>query len=347
MKKYIKYLIIVLLIIITTGCATNYKRKDIINYVKNRIGLKNFSVSSTYKVFDDADGYSDRYWTVYDKDNDVEFYVIVDYYYSAEMTENRLETDYYAKYYVKYENEINKSSIVTYEKLETYDPELGISLYCTYKNKKELKDCYDAMSNINNVFKGKAFIPVNIKYVDSKNKNRTYVADYTGNLPSVSSDSEELYYKYFFSGYIFNNSSILSEMSTEEYNSLLKNENNTPLVKGYSDTNIISKYNNMFCGSGSVVSYNTLYNILKEEGYNVVGDSHNYKVYYKNDVYEFSDNFEEYSSQYNVYVYYYKKNGIKETATYNHMWERFLSISEANEKFGLQLYCDWKRISEN
>lgn len=346
MKKIIRYLIIILLVLVSCGCVTDYKRKDIINYVRKEIGLRNFIVSRTYKVFEDDDGYNDRYWTVYDRDNSVEFYVIDDRYYQSEMTSNHLETDYYAKYYVKYANTINKSSIVTYEKLETYHPELGISLYCTYKNRKELKDCYDAMSNINNVFKGKAFIPVNIKYIDSKNKNRTYVADYICNLPSINTYSDDLYYNYFYSGYIFNNSNIISEMSTYEYNSLLKNKENTPLVKADENDNIISKYN-MFCASGSLVSYNTLYNVLKEEEYNVIGDDHNYTVYYNNNVYEFSDSFIEYSFQKESYAYYYKKNGVKEYATYNHSWERFLSSTEINEMFGLQLYCDWKRISEN
>ena len=347
MKKVVRVLIVLSLVFITCGCVTNYKRRDIINYVKKEIGIRHFSVSSTYKVFEDEDGYSDRYWAVHDRDNDLDFYVIDDRYYQAEMTSNHLKTDYYDRYYVKYEKSINKLSNVTYEKIEGYEYELAINLQCTYMNKSELKKCYDAMTNINNVFNGKAFIPVYIKYIDSKNMNRTYVADYMGNLPSISSDSDDLYYNYFYSGYIFNNSNILSEMSSYEYNSLLNNKNNTPLVKMDSNENIISKYNNMFCGGGSVVSYNTLYNVLKEEGYNIVGDDHNYIVYYNNDEYEFSDSFEEYSLQKELYVYYYKKNGIKEYATYNHMWERMLSVTDINKIFGLQLYCDWKRISEN
>ena len=347
MKKVFKLLVILLLVFLSCGCVTNYKRKDIINYVRKETGIKNFSVSRTYKVFGDEDGYSDRYWIVRDRDNDLDFYVIDDRFYQSEMTSNRLTTDYYDRYYVKYANKINKLSNVTYEKIDGYEHELAINLQCTYSNRYELKNCYDEMSNINSVFHGKAVFPVYIKYIDSKNKNRTYVADYIGNLTSVSSDIDELYYKYFFSGYIFDDSSILGEMSNYEYISLLNNKNNTPLVKADSPDNIISKYNNMFCGGGSVVSYNTLYNVLREEGYNVVGDNHNYTVYYNNDVYEFSDSFEEYSSQYKGYVYYYKKNGIKEYATYNHMWERFLSVTDINKIFGLQLYCDWKRISEN
>ena len=343
MKKYIKYLIIVLLILITTGCVTNYKRSDIAKYVRNEIGIRNFSVSRTYQVFEDEDGYDDRYWTVYDKNNDLEFYVIDDYFYQSEMTSNHLETDYYDRYYVKYADKINKLSNVTYEKIEGYEHELAINLQCTYINKKELKDCYDTISNINYVFGGKANFPVYIKYIDSKNMNRTYFADYTCGLSSIDTYKDDLYYNYFYAGYILDDSNILSDMSTYEYSNLLTNKNNVPLVEKDSNESIVKEYNNMFCSTSCLISYNTLYDVLKDEGYNVIGDNHNYKVYYKNDVYEFSDSFEEYSFTKNGYAYYYKKNGIKVDAAYSHSWERVLLPRDVNEMFGLQLYCDWHK----
>ena len=343
MKRVFKCLIIICLILITCGCVTNYKRRDIIKYVRNEIGLSRFSVSSTYVTFEDDDGYNDKYWTVYDKNNDVEFYVIDDFFYQSEFTSNRLKTDYYDRYYVKYANKINKLSNVTYEKIEGYEHELAISLHCNYMNKRELKECYDTISNINNVFNGKAYMPVYIKYIDSKNINRSYMADYNCGLQAIDTYSEDLYYKYFYAGYIFDDSNILSDMSTYEYTNLLNNKNNTPLVKRDSYDNIVKKYNNMFCGSSSVVSYNTLYNVLKDEGYNVVGDNHNYKVYYKSDVYEFSDSFEEYSFTKKGYAYYYKKNDLKVDASYSHSWERVLLPNDINKMFDLQLYCDWQK----
>jgi hypothetical protein len=132
-------------------------------------------------------------------------------------------------------------------------------------------------------------------------------------------------------------------MSTYEYSNLLTNKNNVPLVEKDSNESIVKEYNNMFCSTSCLISYNTLYDVLKDEDYNVIGDNHNYKVYYKNDVYEFSDSFEEYSFTKNGYAYYYKKNGIKVDAAYSHSWERVLLPKDVNEMFGLQLYCDWHK----
>lgn len=345
MKKTFKFLFIFLVVLILCGCTTDYKRKDIINYVKKEIGIRNFGVSKTYEIIRDSDGYRDRYWNVYDRDNDVEFYVKDDYYYSSEMTNNRLINNYYSMYYVKYESKLNINNNLKYEELNSEGPDIEITLSCSYGNKKELDKCFNSMKYVSNYFNGKSDIYYAIKYNFAgrdDDANVKYLADYSGNTYKISEDDTS-YYNYFYYGINFDVDSIISEMNITDYNSVINNRDNYKVVQADSNRNTIKEYDNMFCSSSYTISYNTLYNVLKKEGYNVVGDSHNYKVYYKNSVYEFSDSFVEYSLSKGHDAYYYKKDGYRNYAYYGHDWERVLSPRDINEIFGLQLDCDWQK----
>lgn len=345
MRKVFKCLLIICLIMITCGCVTNYKRRDIIKYVKENIGIRHFDVSRTYQVIEDDEGYENKYWKVYDKDNDIMFYVKDDYYYSSEMTNNRLINNYYSMYYVKYESKLNINNNLKYEELDSEGPDIEITLSCSYENKKELDKCFNSMKYVSNYFNGKSDIYYAIKYNFAgrdDDANVKYLADYSGNTYKISEDDTS-YYNYFYYGINFDVDSIISEMNITDYNSVINNRDNYKVVQADSNRNTIKEYDNMFCSSSYTISYNTLYNVLKEEGYNVVGDNHDYKVYYNNIVYEFSDDFVEYSISKNYDVYYYKKNGEKIYAYYGHDWERVLSPRDINEIFGLQLDCDWQK----
>lgn len=349
MKKVVRCLIIIGLIIISCGCVKNYKRRDIINYVKNEIGIRNFSVSRTYKVIEDDDGYSDKYWTIYDRTNGIEFYVRDDFYYSSEMMNNRLENNYYSRYYIKYESKLNKNNNLSYEILESEGPDNNIELNCFYKNKKELDKCFDSLKYVSNYFYGRSMIYYTVKYNFNgriKDAPVNYYSDYTGNIYNMTENDTD-YYKYYYYGLTFDVDSIISEMTKTDYKSVYDNSNNYKMVKTDDNRNTIKEYDNIFCPTSYTFSYNTLYKVLKEEGYNVVGDSHNYKVYYNNNVYEFSDDFIDYSSK-DYGIYYYKKNGVKYNAYYGHNYERLLSRDDVKKLFDLQLNCEWqKRINEN
>lgn len=342
MKKVFRCLIIILIVLVTCGCVTNYKRSDVIKYVRNELGLKRFNVSSTYKTIEDYDGYNDRYWTIYDRDNGVMFYVRDDYFYQSEMTSNRLINNYYSNYYIKYESKLNINRNLKYELLNSEGPDNEIKLTCSYENKKELGKCFDSMKYVSNYFNGKSDIYYAIEY-DFEGRTPGskvyYMADYSGNTYKIDEDDTS-YYKYFYYGITFDVDSIISEMTLQDYNSVMRNLDNYKVVK--TDGNTRKEYDGMFCSNSYNISYNTLYKVLKEEGYNVVGDSHNYSVYY-NGIYEFSDDFIEYSSKDGYNVYYYKKNGNKEYAHYTHEWERILSAKDINKMFDLQLECDWQK----
>ena len=356
MKKVFRCLIIIGLIVIACGCTKNYKRNDIINYVKNNIGIKNFSVSKKYVIKEDSDGYKDKYWAVYDEDNGVVFYVKDDFYYSAETTQNNLEDDYYDNYYIKYESKINVNRNLSYEKIVSDGMDKNVTLNCFYKNKKELDKCFDSMKYVYRYFNGKSGLYYRIKYnFDGRKEDApvSYYADYSGNTYKITNEDTD-YYKYYHYGLMFDVDSIISEMTKTEYKEVLNNSDNFKAVKIDSNNNTIKEYDSILCPNSYSISYNALYKILKEEGYNVVGDSHNYKVYYNNSVYEFSDDFVEYINRdngldENYNTYYYKKDGVTYYAYHLHDWERILGNDDVKKMFDLQLNCEWqkKRINEN
>lgn len=344
MKKVFRCLIIILIVLVTCGCVTKYKRSDIIKYVRNELGLRHFSVSRTYQTIEDDDGYNDKYWTVYDRDNGVEFYVRDDYFYESEFISNALTNNYYSNYYIKYESKLNINKNLTYEVLNSEGPDNEIELYCLYKNKSQLDNCFSSLKYLSNYFNNKAGLVYRVRYnFDGRNEYtmNSYEADYSGNIYKISEDDTN-YYNYFYYGITFDVDSIISEMSLQDYNSVINSSDNYKVVQADANRNTIKEYDNMFCSSSYTISYATLYKVLKQEGYNVVGDKHNYKVYYKG-VYEFSDDFVEYDTSKGYDTYYYKKDGLKNPAYFGHNWERVLSPKDINKMFDLQLYCDWQK----
>lgn len=352
MKKYFKILLIVGLVFVLSGCTKNYKRSDIIKYVRNEIGIKNFTVSRTYIVKEDYDGYDDRYWTVYDNANNVEFTVLDDYYYSSEMTNNNLENDYYEKFYIKYAKSLNDQN-VTYKVDEAVYGLDTVKIYCDYKNKKELESCYESGIAIDSFLGGKETMSYILRYAypgrdmkyDEEN-DKTFILDNYNyfRLNDLINSKEKAYYNYFYYGYIYDDSNILSEMTSEDYMLVMNNEDNIHMRKINENNEVLKEYTGLFCADYYQISYNTLYKVLKEEGYQVEGTPHNFKVYY-NGTYEFSDSFVDYNTDLNP-QYYKKYNTYTQTfdrfalSNYKYYhWGKHMEIGDVKEIFNLKLSC--------
>ena len=65
--------------LLLTACTEKYGRDDIRKYVRDELGLKDFTVSRTCADIIDDEGYTDHLWEVTESDGTV-FYVLDDYY---------------------------------------------------------------------------------------------------------------------------------------------------------------------------------------------------------------------------------------------------------------------------
>lgn len=167
MKKYLNLFLIVGLVLILSGCHNlyhkEYNKSDVTKFIKNEIGIKNFDVSDSPRELDVTyDGeIPEKLWTIYDIDNDITFYVYDYIYVESETTKNKLMTDYYAQYYLKYEPRLNINNNIVYSKVNTGEwgddeaPYEYADLYftCYYSNDNELEKCNESEKYINNYFK--------------------------------------------------------------------------------------------------------------------------------------------------------------------------------------------------
>lgn len=77
--KYRRYIIIpfILLVVLLSGCTTQYEQKDVYRYLKKTYALKDVKVSKEPMEFTGEDGYVDYIWEV--TSDDITFHVKNDY----------------------------------------------------------------------------------------------------------------------------------------------------------------------------------------------------------------------------------------------------------------------------
>lgn len=356
MKKYIKILVFICLMCVLSGCTKDYKKYDIKKYVKNELGLTKFTVSNSYVPVRDYEGRTDRYWTVHDDLNDITFFVFDNYYYDSEDNFNELLNNYYSAYYLKNEKSINKNNNLTYEKLVTkeYPDYYEIELYCSYTSKSELEKCYNSAKYVNDYFKGKEefHYEFTYNYPNRSKKTSSINADYGGVFSKIIDEGKDLYFDYFYYGIVYNVNSILKEMTPAEYNSVINGIDAYKIYKEDSTGNKIKEYENIY-GYGLGVSCNGLYNILKEEGYEVTGTPNNFKVSYNNKIYEFSDEFLKYNSYRGFDTYYYVVTNLypnysyEEDASLTGKTEKIIDFNIIEKVFNLKLNSECERYKKN
>ena len=106
MNKRVFLVLILVCVVLITGCTKKYDNGDIKEYVKELDVFK--TSSNTFKVSKESffvvgeDGYKDNIWTVNAKidGEKIVFYVIDDYYYGSESVDNKLRSTYNYQAYV-------------------------------------------------------------------------------------------------------------------------------------------------------------------------------------------------------------------------------------------------------
>lgn len=350
MKKYIKLVLMVPIIFLMTGCFTKeYKRSDIIDYVKKEIGLKKFDVSmQPFKVDED------EAWVVTDKVNDFSFHVTNNYYYTMEHSSNSLTDDYSLNLYLKYKNNIKGIDNINERDIENDEGIDKKNLTCVFNNKSDIDKCIDYMKSIYN-YLNKIYDKFDMEFVLYYTKELNAIdkdGDYKENLKKrrenikysgansdglltnlYKKDDSYYYIKYFEFGYFNQIPSIMNDMNEQDKELLFTSEDSNIIYSLDSNNKIEKKYDNIISKSGSNISLHGMYILLKDRGFNVVGTPDHFTVYNKQgDKYEFSMEFDDYVFREDFINYYYIKNNEKIRTTDEDTY--YFGIYDINKFFG-------------
>lgn len=350
MKKNIYCLLMLVSLILITGCTKNYDIKDIKKYVNENLKIRNIEVLNTYQEIIDEDGYTDKIWTVIDKENNITFHVIDDYFWGMESGTNRLLNDYDESVFVKLYDKMDvKENIIYNHETDNFYNE--VDLLCKYKDKKGLIDCYNSLLYYKDYIESQNYnlaITYNITY-DSVLKNigqhKRKTGDTFGQLNDLDKNElDEAMYNYLSTALIFQIENGIKEITEEDMKQILENEK-TNLIFIKKDDGSKKQYDDIIAYY-SYISFGTLYKILEKEGFNPVGNPWHYTVTNKNgDNFEFSYDFNDYVYSYGSIGYYYKRNSEKIRMgrySYNYFNKR-----EITEMFGIDIETITKRFLHN
>lgn len=353
LKKFLSFAVAIAVVsTLFSGCVTEYDREDIVNEIRENIGVKNAVVSPAYTEFEGEDGYTDRIWTALIPDSGIKFHVIDDYHWGMESVTNYLKNDYDEAVLAYIETQLPKFE---YIKTSTYKKD-GIfygEITGKYENLQELKACHEELENIKKAFDDLGYdnlqIAYQIEYIHPLRNVTDYViddGDTFGNTKSI--DSFEDMKKEYITTVLDYRYEDLQSFSSEEIKSALDNymypvgiykgdETDEKLYEEseitYYDDIIASKY-------AYGVSFGSLYEILKRENMNPQGDYWHYSFTGADgSIYEISYDFNDYpfdvSYSETKNGYYYIKDGEKipmDFYFYNHF-----KASEIYNMTGLKL----------
>lgn len=324
------------------GCVTDYKRRDIVKYVKEQYGISGFKVGFNRQPLYGADGYIDYLWTVTESDGTV-FYVVDDRYYGTEWASNSLTDNRWAivlKRYIE-PNGLPGFEVVPNENPEGWPDMMSFSLRGDYRTRAELGQRVDAINELSRTVPKGVRIPFLLRF---DHKFRTIgdyensAADYSELLYSpgqiVLEDAERRYLNTILD---MRYDEYIADYTEDEIHDFVnENAHSFAVVRSDGTCDFFDDLLMDYYGYG--ISFPTMYEVLRREGYPVEGDKNDYTFTgIDGSVYEFSDYFSDGD------WYYYLKDGERvdmEYYFYNHIY--YTSIEDYT---GIRLadYTDFKK----
>ena len=305
MKKVLIF--IVLFIFLLSGCTKKIEKKDIANYINDKLKLNNYVING-YEEIIDSDGYKDYLWTIKDNDTNITFHILDDYSYMISFgMSNSLNDDYYENMFLKYYNQISKKSNIVLKNNTSgeFVSSNDITLECSYSNKEGINECFKSLEYYKDKL-SKNMKKIPIKYIllfESSKLNNIKFYNYSGTLDSISNESyNDMLMYYYANGLVHQNDDVIAEISKSELNNLYNYKYT------YKICNSDNCYDNLIAFNNNTISIATLFEILSREKYNIEGDKYHYIVYdMDNNKYEFSY---EFSDLYNdgIELYYLKND---------------------------------------
>lgn len=362
MKKILKYLIITAICAAAafamTACVKDYGREDVKRYIFDELGLKNISLSKEPEDIFDGE-YHDKLWSVTDKDNNVDFYVLDDRTWGMETATNRLENDYYAEYFLKFYDDANIKS--KYVEVETEGDLLqNVTLSGEYSDLYELEKIYDELKQYYDFFLNKR-ADIEIAYDIKYDYPLRYIGDndvVMGDLSGIirpSEFSKEIYNNALKRYYEVNLVYYFEDKLKDADNRILReiiNDKDTYRICKKSGEEVTEIYDDIIANPYAYgISFGTMYKIFEKEGFPLSGTPAHYKVTAPNgDMYEFSYDFNDmaYPDSDANDGYYYYKNGIKTAMDYPFYY--YFRSEALNEMFGLNIddgLMKWLTDKEN
>ncbi len=347
MKKILSYLILVLVIILNTGCVEKKGKNDIKDYIKEKYNLKDITVSNKCEQENGLDNYTDCIWTVTDNTSNTNFHVRDDHYWSNEMLNNRLDDDYCETMFLNNKKVLETNNINLVKENENSKTNNG-NIVCNYHNKNEITECINSLKKINDYFKTRVkdfslLVILKHKVIINNNIDVSSKFDTARRIDRVDVDLYDLALnEYYLDGLRYQIDEIKNEMTNEEYKKIMNDpETCRVYVKGKYGS-AIKYYDNIVGISAYKLSISSLYYLLQMEGFNVTGNKNHYKVKGLNgDIYEISYDFNDMIYPDNEVGNYYLKNGQKEEMQYRNLFS--FSDNAINNMFGLNIAINYNK----
>ncbi|SDB13478.1 hypothetical protein SAMN02910298_00702 [Pseudobutyrivibrio sp. YE44] len=371
---------------VTTGCLSgSATRREAINHVEKKLGLENYKISRVPESTENGSS-----WEVYDEDEDFSFYVYSTLQGSGDIIPeiNRvISDDYEAKYvqrlakdfpdYIVYDESIKRDKIhlshYYFEINYTNKEELYARCKEFWKISKKIREKGDSrimfryrLSTPHDASWDKMYYPpLDYSLGDfygyiGQEMNADYFDDYLEycnckQIQSMDELIEQVKLKYFTFGYVYQEDSVLSEMTTSDIDFTVENNellwvyvvkdldkalNPDEKKKVYAADGEVTR----FCGECLAyepehdihrITYGGLYQLLLAEGFEISGTPEHF-TYLSNtgDVYEFSYDFWNDGDGYSSY---YLKNGEQVFTNLNE--KNALNHKQILEIFGI--YVDF------
>lgn len=349
-KKLVLAVIAALIFAVMTGCTTDYNKNDIEEFVSQELHLADFTVSDTYEEFEGDDGYTDRIWTVTDNHSSIAFHVVDDYHWGMESMTNYLWTDYSESVLYNIAENLNGSEVLKFDCTSDENGIFSAKISCSYKNKNELAACAAELKKLQDELEALGYPDLNIGYqvmFEHPLRNVTnYViddGDFFGRI------CDEIIYDDMLNEYIttlmdyrYDDMYLLSDeeilAALDEYPYIVGKYSGSQTDRKLYEEELIEYYHNIIANKYSYgISFGSLYEILKTEGFDVQGDFWHYTYSFNGDVYEISYDFNDkvFDDFQGNNGYYYLKNG--EEIPMDYYFYNHFSVKKIKELTGLTL----------
>ena len=138
-----KSILIIMFLVLLTGCSTAHSYDDVDKYIKEEIGISNYELSKEYKEVLDSESVKDNYWHV--KYKDIEFDVI-DNFHKNNDVKNNIEDTYYESLFGMYLRDVENKNFNFEEVYEKNKFTCNAANYEKEIDYDRLQKCYDSLS---------------------------------------------------------------------------------------------------------------------------------------------------------------------------------------------------------
>lgn len=284
-KIFVALFLFLLCALYLCGCTTDYDQEDIADYVREKYGLQNFSVSRSPKEVTDEEGYTDYIWTIKLEENpDFRFRVKDDYGWGMESVSNYLHDDYADVALSFLYNQYNVPTSFTLSK-DIRSDMVNSAVTGSFQNRRELQQLFtDFEQFANYVYQANENIGIAVDFqMENPLRDRCeYIVD-DGDCHSTfylvtDEDYENALREYLLTCLDYRFEEQLTEFTDEEIqNALIDYEQRIGISETGSEDGPFTFYDDL-CASKYYygVSFGTLYEILRREGFEVTGDCWHY-----------------------------------------------------------------------